>query len=1301
MDMRKRILSFALALIVMFSLLVFPTMAENTRTQCACGGKAAGKPGHTCEDITFEPWLDTKSLPSSGNYYLTDHVAISATMAITGDLKLDLNGFNITRTVTSTTNTQTFRLSGAGALSITDSTANPGTITRDLSTLTDDGKMSITNWGLIFLVANDVEGATDNATGSLNLYDGIFDATGMYSGGGSVISNGGLDFTLNIYGGQIKGGISGNATKGSSVGAVYSMGNINMCGGSITGATLYHSGAAAAAGGAAIRMGVKAGNARYLTLSGNPVIKDNYLSDGSESNIFVRHGQLKINGTFTGTAYFTPVDSYQAAVTAPAVGGTTSLIYNASDDADISGATIRVDNSKSWAASLNTTDKRVYLVPAKIQCECGGKAVGKPDHVCEEIVFLRWTSATSLPSSGNYYLNDNVTITTRRTVGSNNALRLDLNGKNITTKPTSGNTSVFGMPYGTASSSRLVITDSTGTPGTVTRDLSAYTGTTPVSNYGLIVYMEGCSGDFTLYNGILNPNGATSGDGAAIYNKHTAYATGTIKIYGGQITGGTATSGIISSAGPVKIYGGQITGNTVTNNAGAAINMMNNAHLTIGGNAYITGNTLSDGTTPANIKVTATQLTMKGEFTGNISMKPSGSLEIGTKLGASDNAIISGMVTIEGYAEYGMRVSGSDVVVGSSFGTLIDAGMNTYYYDTLPEAVEKYPGNKAVLKLLNDASKEDIIITQTTYMDLNGNSIGSVDVQSGTLFVFDSQTDDFTVEDGIGYGKIASVKGDVQALAGGDLFKNGYLMITETDTENTDVSFHRLSVDTTGVALRATDIATNGAAIYYQSGFGGDEVIQAKVKAFGIAMGAGKAPDFRANTYTRTDDMTTWESGKLNVFNGTLLKNIMKTSNSYTINNRNSSTQVYSQAYIELTDGTRILGGSYNLSLKQIMEGTATSTGVDGLWETLDADQKQPVINMFNAFQDVMGAWKIPYIKHEITGEEIPFEDDGILKILLIGHSLGLDSGYFFPEVYKETTGKDVVLGMLYHSGCRLNQHVGYINGNIKQYAYYEFDTRVDTNWRRADARSSENAALTFHSVAPGTGNDTLINNGTIGVTMKDGITRADWDLVVMQAGVFEAANKNDSPSTYQLNIKEDIGIIQQYVLDNDIQKLSVPQFAWNITWSAPSVESGLLNASYNTHMTNFFESDPTAMYNAISDTYTNIVSTAYDWDYLFPSGTALHNGRTVMTDAQLYRDTIHSSDFGRLMFAYIWTCQIEGITMDDISEITSIDSQLRYSASDRSSGVDYELTSTEAAYLRACVNAALENPLQITDCSN
>ena len=1278
--MKGKLFAILLAIVLLVCVLVFPAAADDTRSQCVCGGKAAGMTGHTCQNVTFEPWTSTSSLPKSGNYYLTGNVTITNYLLPTGDLNIDLNGHNITRTVTGNSSSQVFAIAADTSLSITDSTADPGTISRDLSTMTEDAKKAITNWGLLIYV-------NKSYTGSLNLYDGIYDSTGCYSYGGSVISNSSTTYPINIYGGKYYGGITThNGSTGGTVGAVYSSSNVNMYGGEITGATLITR-TGVAESGAGLR------TTATLTIGGNAKIYGNYRKMETEgasaepNNVYVTgNTKLVFSGTYTGTIGIVTAGCAPSQANGVKIASTSS--------ANTAKATIHLDDKPDYRA-YNAGS--IYQGQVRIQCECGGKATGKTGHTCKDIEFIAWNHSTTIPTSGNWWLATSVTYTATRRDVSNNTLRFDLNGKNLVRKPAAGtNACMFGM----AGNAHIVFTDSTDTPGTVTRDLTDF-GSTSCSNYGMIVYIDKSTTNASLsvYGGNFDSTGTTTtGSGSIFYNGST---TTTVNIYGGELKPGTAANGVIYSAGPVVLVGGKISGGIMTNTTSAAID--GGSAVTLSGNPIVTGNTLSNGTA-ANIKITAGKLTIKDTFTGEVTITPSTALALDTTLGTSDNAVIQGKLTLEGYPDYSLRVVGNALVVSSGYGTLIDAGMNTLYFDTLQEAIEGYEGGKAVIKLLNDAADADITITQDTYIDLNGYDIGSAEVTGGTLFLYDSQTDDFTVDDGRGYGKIETVTGNAKALPSGELFKNGYLMITEAD----GVSFHRLSVDTTGFSLRATNIEENGAAIYYQSGFGGDEVIQENVKAFGIAMGAGKAPDFRAKTYTRTTDMTKWESGKLNTFNSTLLKNIMKSSNTYSTNNKNSSTQVYSQAYIEMLDGTRILGGSYNLSLKQILEGTTTTTGVDGLWETLQDTQKQPVIDMFNAFQDVMGAWKIPYIKHEITGEEIPYDDDGILKVLLIGHSLGLDSGYFFPEVYKETTGKDVVLGMIYHSGCRLGQHVKYIKGNEKQYAYYEFDTRVDTNWRRADARVSEDAALTFHAVEPSAANDTLISDGVIGVTMKDGITRADWDVVIIQAGVFDAADKQDDPQ-YDMNTTSNVQYIRQHVLDNDIEKRSTPKFGWNITWASPSSDASFWDSTenyvnvYRRHNTNFYWQyglDANDMYADIAATFQNKIQTAGTWDYLMPSGTAVHNAKSVLPDEDIYRDVIHVGDFGRLMAAYVWTCQIEDITMADIPEITSIYSQLRYYASDRRAG-DYVLTSNEQAVLRAAVNAALHAPLALTDLSN
>ena len=87
-------------------------------------------------------------------------------------------------------------------------------------------------------------------------------------------------------------------------------------------------------------------------------------------------------------------------------------------------------------------------------------------------------------------------------------------------------------------------------------------------------------------------------------------------------------------------------------------------------------------------------------------------------------------------------------------------------------------------------------------------------------------------------------------------------------------------------------------------------------------------------------------------------------------------------------------------------------------------------------------------------------KDDGVLKVLLFGHSLGVDSMWMLPEVFtNEAPDTKVVLGFLYYSGCPVATHVKYAKENSAVYAYAEFDSEKDTFWRVAKA-SGEFRAL-------------------------------------------------------------------------------------------------------------------------------------------------------------------------------------------------------------------------------------------------
>ena len=321
--------------------------------------------------------------------------------------------------------------------------------------------------------------------------------------------------------------------------------------------------------------------------------------------------------------------------------------------------------------------------------------------------------------------------------------------------------------------------------------------------------------------------------------------------------------------------------------------------------------------------------------------------------------------------------------------------------------------------------------------------------------------------------------------------------------------------------------------------------------------------------------------------------------------------------------------------------------------------------------------------------EPAKVEDDGVMKILMIGHSLGNDSTYMLPDIARKQGVTNLVMGVIYHSGCRLSQHVDYINNNAAQYAYYEFDISTEQEcWMRADAAGS------FHAFHSGDGNDDLINDGTIAQTMQFGIQRHDWDIVVMQAGVFEAANVTDGD--YTPNYAADIKTIQDFVLANDKEPGTTPKFVWNMTWACPSDIMTYGNEFYANHTGDNFDGDTDKMYEAIAATVKDVVAPAHNWAHIIPSGTALQNARAKYGPRELYRDFIHASDFGRAIVGYTWFCTLFGKNIEEL-EIAPIDSELLNDYLMRNTGKDLELTEEQKTVLVESVKNAMANPYAVT----
>ena len=321
--------------------------------------------------------------------------------------------------------------------------------------------------------------------------------------------------------------------------------------------------------------------------------------------------------------------------------------------------------------------------------------------------------------------------------------------------------------------------------------------------------------------------------------------------------------------------------------------------------------------------------------------------------------------------------------------------------------------------------------------------------------------------------------------------------------------------------------------------------------------------------------------------------------------------------------------------------------------------------------------------------EETPkVEDDGVMKILMIGHSLGNDSTYMLPDIARKNGVTNLVVGVLYHSGCRLGQHVDYLTKDMKQYAYYEFDVASEQEcWMRADKDGG------FHAFHSGDGNDELIASGEIGQSMQFGISRHDWDIVVMQAGVFEASNVVDGD--YAPNYNADIKTIQDYVLAHDKEKATTPKFVWNMTWACPSDIMTYGNEFYANTTGNNFDGDTDKMYEAIAATVKDVVAPAADWAHIIPSGTAVQNVRTKLGPREAYRDFIHASDFSRAVVGYTWFCTLFGKTIEECN-ISTIDSELLLDNLMRNTGKDLEFTQEQKDFLTQCVKNAMANPYAV-----
>ena len=566
------------------------TPPADSHTHKLCGDAACTE--HN--EVTFQKWEKTDSLPTSGNWYLAEDVTLSAVTETTGDLVLCLNG----KTITQTAQDRVFLIAGDKVLSVTDC-GTAGTITGGRN---DYGSVVRVNEGATFnLYGGKLTGNGPKTTGSaaagatvflrwnskggatFNMYGGEITGNGGNKCWGGAVTNGSgsADNTVyvNIYGGKIYnntastggairmenasvttiygGEIYGNRAT-SYGGAIYLNKNaqLKLQGGTIEGNTADISGG-----------GVQAtANAGAVTLSGNVTVNGNTVK-GEKSNLYLAGEKtMSVSGM---------------------TGGQVGLTKDAAREDDTVSSDTVTEAQKAYFSSDNG-DHTVYLKDGKLALGTEKIVTDHMHTICcdtacadhmEDVPFRKWEKTDSLPLSGNWYLAGDVELSAAYYDDSTKVtgvLNLCLNGHTVT--------AMEGKRHLMVTKGAVLNLTDCGTTGALTGGSGTW-GASININAGAImnlyggkisgnkctaasggigaIYVQGAGAIFNMYGGEISDNESVSG---TIYSPDVAdgSAKAQVNIYGGAICDNQVNSAKNSSGSTVGGYGGAITANKNT-----------------------------------------------------------------------------------------------------------------------------------------------------------------------------------------------------------------------------------------------------------------------------------------------------------------------------------------------------------------------------------------------------------------------------------------------------------------------------------------------------------------------------------------------------------------------------------------------------------------------------------------------------------------------------------------------------------------------------------------------------------------
>ncbi len=373
--------------------------------------------------------------------------------------------------------------------------------------------------------------------------------------------------------------------------------------------------------------------------------------------------------------------------------------------------------------------------------------IGNHTGTCENI---EWTAVYSetdlinaLQTGGNYYLADNITISTSgNKVASGVTVNLCLNGKTLTRE-------TYGI---TVYSATLNICDCIGTG-----NLTGNTNAAPI-----YLYID-TTATLNLYGGNISGN-TVSNDGAVSVARGT-----TFNMYGGSISNNSTSHGTVRALSTFRMYGGEISGNECTSGAAGGVYVSGTAIIEDG--AVIVNNSSKRGGGGIHVESNGTVTINGGTITGN-SAKGTG-----TYAGGGGISYKYGMLTVNGGIITGNTDANGDednvyigtdqtITVGTlannaNIGVKLKNGTGTFTSGGAAYA-DKFTSDNSTYAVAVDGSNLKLVKQFTVSFDNNGGtgSKESVKISNGNGYTLPSNP--FTAPSGYQFkGWAKSANGNV------------------------------------------------------------------------------------------------------------------------------------------------------------------------------------------------------------------------------------------------------------------------------------------------------------------------------------------------------------------------------------------------------------------------------------------------------------------------------------------------------------------------------------------------------------